>query len=236
MLLSSTLLALVSVLDKNIVARVDVESLALTSVPERVAAGVVDEQCVLSQCRAENHDIVWSIIAHENSGVVVTSETSAAVSAGLAIIVGWPLGHIVEVGGHGTVVGPSETVVANVGDAVGASLESVGLVGVVSVLGDVLVHEPRVELGNLCFDLVVLAGEGYVGATWDDWTDHGGILEGEVDRLALGVAGFDHLRDGASGDDGDEAEGEEAECEHFEVVSLVEVLTVVEDNSSEVSL
>lgn len=173
--------------------------------------------------------------AHEDSGVVVASETSAGAWGGLAIVVGWPLGHVVDVGVHGTPVGVGETIEAVVGDTVGASLESMGLVGEMLVLG--VVHRPpKVVLGHLCFNLVVLASEGYVRATGDDWTNHSSVLEGQVDLLALLVAGFDQLGNSASGGDGGQAEGEETECEHIEGVESVEVLTVIEGDSSEVRL
>jgi len=162
--------------------------------------------------RFENGNI---LTAQEDSGVVITSKTSAAARGSLAQIVGWPLAHVDDVVLHGTIVGIGP-VVAVVRNAVGASLEAVGLVGGLEVFGEV-------ELGNLSFNFVVLSGDAQA------WCVDGTLLERKEDLVALGVTGFDHLGDDASGGDGDHAEGEEAECEHVEVLRLVVVLTAAID-------
>jgi len=61
-LLLSTLLALIGVLDKDVVAGVDVESLAGDSAPVRLAAAVGDELGVLLERSAWNQDVAWSIV------------------------------------------------------------------------------------------------------------------------------------------------------------------------------
>ena len=236
-------MAWIGMFHEDVVAWVNVESLSLDRQIRQIHAVIQHKVSILRNERARQAQAKVVVIAEQNRTVPATADSSTGPWADTARGVATTDGaEVVDAGANsaggspGKILGAHEdALVAGLGDAVGALLETGGVldgfgvgvagcgdVGEVGVFGGVGVEPVGVGAEDGIGDVVVVAGDVDDGATLDERAGPGQVGEGKMRHGDHAVLGGDGGGEGGCG----EAEDHGGDGDHFvvEVANKIEVV------------